>query len=227
MTSAAIESNSVVTIGIVDDHQMFTEALALIIGNGPYLNVIGSASTCAAARDLVAGASPNVLLLDVALPDGDGLSLVPELKRLSPETSILVLTSFADEKTLLRAIDSGVSGFIGKNHPIADVLAAIRQAAEGEIVMPASLLVGLLSRTAQAHRSSLAEADGEPLTPREQEILMQLAHGRSNLSIATQLGISATTVRTHIRNLLSKLGVHSRLAAVAFALQHGLIEPPI
>jgi DNA-binding NarL/FixJ family response regulator len=170
-----------------------------------------------------------VLLLDVNLPDGDGLNLVPEINRACPNTHILILTSLADEKTLTRAIDLGVSGFVVKNRPLSEVITAIRQAVDGEIVMPTSLLLGLLSRTPRARSEPTApnpQARPEALTPREREILSHLAHGKSGASIAAELNIAPLTVRTHIRNLLEKLGMHSRLEAVSYALRIGLIEPP-
>ena len=222
-----------ITLGIVDDHQVLTDALALIIGGQPDIQVVGVAGTCAAARELVSRACPDVLLLDVALPDGDGLSLVPDVARRCPDANILVLTSFYDRKTLSRAIDAGVSGFVSKDRPLSEVIAAIRLAAEGEIVMPASLLLGLVARGAHARgereeRSEyLAHHGREPLTSREREILVYLAGGLSGAAIAAKLQIAPLTVRTHIRNLMEKLGVHSRLEAVAYALRHGLIEPPV
>ena len=227
MNENVLDSQALITIGVVDDHQVFTEAMVLVLGKEPILQVVGVAGTCAGARDLVERFRPNVLLLDVALPDGDGLKLVPELKRLCPETHILVLTSHSDERTLLRAIDMGVVGFVGKTQPVSEVLAAILQAAEGEITMPTSLLLGVLARIRHSHSYDPAELIRAPLTLREQEILVRMAQGKSNAVIAAELNISLMTVRTHSRNLLQKLGAHSRLEAVAFALRQGLIDPPV
>jgi DNA-binding NarL/FixJ family response regulator len=228
-----------IRIVIVDDHQMLIEALSLVIDKEPDLQMVGSTNTCAGAADLVARERPGVVLLDVSLPDGDGLSLVPALQTACPEAQVLVLTSLADESTLLRAIEAGVGGFVGKHRPVAEVFAAIRQAAEGEIVMPSNLLVGLLQRrqvprsaamppvpAPAAQRLPKPEAQFEPLTPRETEILVHTAQGKSGAAIAEELNISLMTVRTHLRNLMGKLNVHTRLEAVAFALRHGLIDPP-
>ncbi len=232
MNETRSPSNKIV-IGIVDDHQILTDALTLIVGGQPDLQVVGVANTCAAGRDLVARACPDVLLLDVALPDGDGLSLVRDVERACPDTNILVLTSLSDRKTLSRAIDAGVSGFVSKDRPLSEVITAIRQAAEGEIVMPASLLLGLVARSPRVRgerdeRSEYLALHGrEPLTPREREILACLAGGMSGAAIAARLQIAPHTVRTHIRNLMDKLGAHSRLEAVAVALRAGLIEPPV
>lgn len=218
-----------IRIAIVDDHQMLIEALSLVIEKEPGLKMVGSVNTCAGALALVQTHCPDVLLLDVSLPDGDGLSHVPALQAACPQMQILVLTSMADESTLLRAVQMGVGGFVGKHRPVAEVFSAIRQAAEGEIVMPSNLLVGLLTRRPAAVQASApvrAQAEYEPLTAREREILAHTAQGKTGAAIAEELNISTLTVRTHLRNLMSKLNVHSRLEAVAFALRNGLIEPP-
>jgi len=223
--SAPVSSRTL-SVAIVDDHVVLTEALELVIRSERDLEVTGVADTCAAARQLLKATCPHVLLLDVSLPDGDGLSMVPEFKRLCPEMHILVLTSLSDEKTLLRALEVAVNGFVGKNRHVDEVLAAIRQAGEGEIIIPPSLLVGLLARVPRVASIYSEEVTREPLTPREQEILQHLAAGHSGAAIAAELNISEVTVRTHIRNLMTKLGVHSRLEAVTFALRNGLVELP-
>lgn len=225
MNEPASESQTIITIGIVDDHALFAEAVAVFLGIQPGLQVAGLAGTCAGARDLVERTRPAVLLLDIALPDGNGLDLVPELKRISPESHILVLTSHTDEETLLRAIGTGVVGFLGKNRSTLDVLAAIRQAAEGEIIMPPRLLLELLARTRGAQAHSSAELSGESLAPRERDILERLAQGKSSTAIAAEFDISLAAVRAHLGDLMNKLDVHSRLEAVAFASRSGLIGP--
>jgi DNA-binding NarL/FixJ family response regulator len=217
-----------IRIAIVDDHQMLIEALSLVIDKEPGLKMVGSVNTCGGALELVQTHTPDVLLLDVSLPDGDGLSQVAALKAACPHMQILVLTSMADESTLLRAVEAGVGGFVGKHRPVAEVFAAIRQAADGEIVMPSNLLLGLLTRrqAPPVTRPTPVQPEFEPLTTREREILAHTAQGKTGAAIAEELNISLMTVRTHLRNLMSKLNVHSRLEAVAFALRYGLIEPP-
>ena len=225
--SADPTQSRTISVVIVDDHQVLTDALAVILRSQPDLRVVDVAATCAAARDLLSRTCPDVLLLDVSLPDGDGLSLVPDVNRMCSEAHILVLTSHSDEKTLMRAIETGVTGFVMKNRPLSEVISAIRSAAEGEIVMPASLLMGLLGRAQRTRARPPAERGGDFLTPREQEILICLARGLTGSDIAAALNIAPNTVRTHIRNLIEKLGVHSRLEAVSHALRRGLIEPPV
>jgi DNA-binding NarL/FixJ family response regulator len=217
-----------ISVAMVEDHQVLVDSLGLMMSREPDFEFLGSANTIASGRDLIQRVSPDVLLLDVGLPDGSGLDLVPEIKKASPNTQIVVLTSLKDEATLMRAIDSGVSGFVSKSSSLADLLTTLRQAAQGEIIMPTTLLMGLLMRLPRDKAASFREERGwERLTSREVEILEMLAQGKSGDDIADQLCIAPLTVRTHIRNLMAKLGVHSRLEAVAFGLQHGIIQSPI
>ena len=214
-------------IAIVDDHQVLIETLKMVIQQEADMQVVGEAGSCAECLELFRQVSPSILILDVSLPDGDGLSLVPKINKLSPETYILILTSFSDEGTLMRAMDLGVSGFVGKNQHLSELLSAVRLAAQGEIAIPASLLLGLLGRKPRSRKQASEIPENDPLTPREIEILSCLAKGQSAGEIAKMLNISPLTVRTHIRNLIEKLGVHSRLEAVTYALQKGLIDSPL
>jgi DNA-binding NarL/FixJ family response regulator len=218
----------VIRLALLDDHQLMTQALALVLAQEPDLALAGSAATCAEGVALVARVCPDILVLDVHLPDGDGLTLIPQLRAACAQTQILVLTSMADEHVLLRAVEAGVAGFVSKHQPVADVLAAIRQAAAGEVVMPAKLLVGLLQRQRSSNGRAAPPAvhDHDSLTARELEVLACAAQGYSTTQIAERLSISALTVRTHLRNVMSKLNAHSRLEAVAIALRQGWIDPP-
>ena len=224
--SEAPASPTPISIVLVDDHQVLTDALTISLNSQPDMQVAGVAHTCAAARALLERVSPTVLLLDVDLPDGDGLSLAPEVRQKRPEAFILVLTSLVDDKTLLRAVETGVNGFVVKNQSLGEIIGVIRQAAEGEMVMPSGLLRGLLARVSQTAGPRGERAQTKPLTLRELEILGHVAAGESAAAIAAALNIAPLTARTHIRNILSKLGAHSRLEAVALALRQGLIEPP-
>ena len=216
-----------ISIVVVDDHRVVADALSIVMRGEPDLQIVGTAGTIAACLSLVKQICPDVLLLDVSLPDGNGLTLIPVLKRWCPQTHVLVLTSLEDEVTLLRAVDAGTAGFLAKSAPLAQVLAGIRQAAEGEIVMPPSLLLGLLSRVVLLRTANTNAPADESLTQREKEILRHLAQGTSVINIAAELNIAPNTVRTHIRNLLGKLKVHTRLEAVVLALRNGNIDNPI
>jgi DNA-binding NarL/FixJ family response regulator len=216
-----------ITVAMIEDHQILVDSLGLMLRYESDIDFLGSASLASKGIDLVGDTTPDVLLLDVGLPDGNGLDLIPEVNQISPDTNIVVLTSMSDEATLMRVIDSGINGFVSKNSELSELLATIRKAADGEIVMPTSLLVGLLMRLPRDKAAAYKEEKGwERLTMREQEILELLAKGKSGDEIAEELHIAPLTVRTHIRNMMSKMGVHSRLEAVAFGMKNGLIEPP-
>lgn len=217
-----------VSVAIVEDHQVFAQALELMMRNQPGFQFAGSAYTLKDGYSLINKTSPDVLLLDIGLPDGDGLLLVPYVKKISRNTQVVVLTCHSDEATLMRAIDSGISGFMSKGCSLPELINTIQQAANGEIILPTSMLVGLLRRMPKEKAVvNQNEQIYEKLTGREQEILARLARGMSGCTIADELSIAPLTVRTHIRNLISKLGVHSRLEAVAFAINNGLIQTPM
>jgi DNA-binding NarL/FixJ family response regulator len=216
-----------ITVAMIEDHQILVDSLGLMLRYESDIEFLGAASSIANGSRLVQETTPDVLLLDVGLPDGNGLDLIPEINQISPQTNIVVLTSLSDETTLMRVVDSGISGFVSKNSQLSELLDTIHKAAQGEIVMPTSLLVGLLQRLPRDKAAAYKEEKGwERLTVREQEILELLARGTSGNEIAEELHIAPLTVRTHIRNMMSKMGVHSRLEAVAFGMKNGLIEPP-
>ena len=216
-----------ISVAMIEDHRLLVDSLGLMLRYESDIEFKGAAGSISDGRELIQNATPDVLLLDVGLPDGNGLDLIPEVNQISPETNIVVLTSLSDEGTLMRVVDSGISGFVSKNSQLSDLLTTIRKAAEGEIIMPTSLLMGLLMRLPRDKAAAYREDKGwERLTLREQEILELLAKGKSGNEIADELHIAPLTVRTHIRNLMSKMGVHSRLEAVAFGLKNGIIDPP-
>lgn len=217
-----------ISVAIIEDHQILVDSLGLMLRYEPDMEFLGAASSVSDGQQLIQQSKPDVLLLDVGLPDGNGLDIIPEVNSTSPDTNIVVLTSLTDEVTLMRVVDSGISGFVSKNSQLSELLETIRKAADGEIVMPTSLLMGLLMRLPRDKAAAYKDEKGwERLTIREQEILELLAKGKSGNEIAEDLHIAPLTVRTHIRNMMSKMGVHSRLEAVAFGLKKGIIDPPI
>lgn len=214
-----------ITVAIVEDHQILVDAIELMLRMNGEFKFVGSAPNLAESNEMVRRETPDILLLDINLPDGCGYELVPKVIETSPATHVVVLTSYTDEETIMRAVDIGVSGFLPKSSSLSDFFDALHKVSEGEIVMPPNLLIGLLRRVPRDR--AVMHKDGrlwERLTPRESEILMCLAAGKSGSAIAEELNITPLTVRTHVRNLMSKLGVHSRLEAVAFGVKHGLIE---
>jgi len=216
-----------IRVAIVDDHQILSDALKMTFDSEVNFDCVGSADNVAAGQALVETTIPDVLLLDVTLQDGEGLELAARLKKAGLMTKIVVLSGEPDETVLQRAVEIGVEGFLTKGCGLQGLLLTIEKVAQGEIVMPAELLVRLLRRLGR-ERLMFERNDQllERLTPREHEILINLARGKSGDEIAIELNITPLTVRTHIRNMMSKLGVHSRLEAVTFALNQGLINYP-
>ena len=204
---------------VVDDHEVLATALAQSLDAEPDLRSVGVAGTLERARHLIRAASPDVVLLDHRLPDGDGVSAVGELLRLRPGVKIVVLTASVADHVLVTAIQAGASGFLSKTRSLGEVTAAIRAAATGEAVISPEMLARLLPRFQRGGGGQRREE----LTEREREVLALVAEGLTNAAIAEQLVVSVHTVRNHIANLSAKLGAHSKLEAMAIAVREGLL----
>lgn len=208
---------------VVDDHQAFCQPFAFMLAREPDLDVIGAVGTVAAARPLLRGA--DVAVLDLDLPDGSGVALVNALMEEAPSAKSLILTGGTDEQTLARAIEAGASAILYKSTTLDHILATIRRLHAGEELLSLSEVRTVLLRASQHRDRHLqAQAALASLTPREVQVLEALATGLSDKEIAESLHISAETVRTHMGNLLHKLGVDSRLRAVLFAARYGAIR---
>ncbi len=218
---ASADGPTTVRLLIVDDHDMFAESLRLALSAEEDLSVVATAATLAEARRMIVSAEPDVVLLDHILPDGLGVDAITELKALRPTAKIVILTAAAEDSMLVRATEAGCAGFILKTSPLNELVAAVRTAAAGEIMVSSDLLARLLSRLHHQHERAPHE-----LTAREQEILRLIAEGLTNGAIAKRLFISVNTVRNHVQSVLSKLDAHSKLEALSIAIRDGLIEPP-
>jgi DNA-binding NarL/FixJ family response regulator len=203
---------------IVDDHEVLAASLALVLDDQPGLATAGVAGTLAEARSLMVTASPDVVLLDHRLPDGDGVAAIGELLALRPGAAVVVLTASAGDAVLIEAIESGAAGFLSKTRSLAEVTSAVRAAASGEAVISPELLARLLPRLQRGNR-----AGPDELTEREREVLALLAEGLSNAGIAERLTVSVHTIRNHVANLSAKLGAHSKLEALSIAVRDGLL----
>jgi DNA-binding NarL/FixJ family response regulator len=215
--------SDVVRVLVVDDHAMFATSLALALEQEsglPELSVQGTAASLAEARSWVATSPPDVLLIDHRLPDGLGVQALPELKRLAPKMRIVLMSAAVDDMALVAAIEGGASGFLSKSATVDELVQAIRAAAVGEVLVSPALLARLLPRLSRDRLGI-----GTELTPREVEVLEVLSRGLSNSGIADELGISVNTVRNHVQNILTKLGVHSKLEALAVAVREGILDP--
>ena len=209
---------------IVEDHQVLAEGLELALERHEDLDVVGWAGTVQEALALARERRPQVVLMDFHLPDGTGAEAAGRLREELGDVAIVFLSADSSEEALMAAIESGASGYLVKSGAAAQVADAVRRAAEGEMLIPAATLAGLLARQRQRQREEAAvqQLAGQ-LTPREREILRLMAQGLDNRAIADKLFISFTTVRGHVQNILEKLDAHSKLEAVARANQLGLI----
>lgn len=208
-----------VRVGIVDDHAMVADALKSLLSEQADIDVVGTAATVAETLDLVDRFKPDVLLLDYRLPDGDGASATEQVLRHSPSTRVVMLSAVGGDELLARSIEAGCSGFLPKDRTGEEVVRAVRAAARGESLVPTDVLVGLVDRLKRAPKAKHGD-----LTPRELEILGMLAKGTSTEGISSSLYLSEHTVRNHVRNILGKLGAHSKLEAVAVAARDGIIS---
>ncbi|SDS96764.1 DNA-binding response regulator, NarL/FixJ family, contains REC and HTH domains [Nocardioides scoriae] len=203
---------------VVDDHEVLATSLSMVLDAEPDLTSVGVARSLEQARTLVRSTQPDVLLLDHRLPDGDGVSAIPELRALREQMHVVVLTATAADHVLVAAIEAGASGFVSKTRGLAEVTAAVRAAASGEALISPEMLARLLPRLTRS-----SGARHQELTDREHEVLGLLARGMTNAAIAAQLVVSVHTVRNHIANLSAKLGAHSKLEALSIAVREGLL----
>ena len=206
------------TVLIVDDHDVLAESLALALEAEPDLTVVGRAGTLAEARRLLPRTRPDVLLLDVRLPDGDGVAAIPELLDAVPGVKVVVLTASTADHVLISAIEAGACGYLSKTDGLSAVVGAVQAAANDEAVISSEMLARLLPRMRRG-----ASAGATTLTEREREVLQLVARGLQNTAIADELHVSVHTVRNHIANLSAKLGAHSKLEALSLAIRTGLI----
>jgi DNA-binding NarL/FixJ family response regulator len=204
---------------IVDDHKLFAEAIQMALEKDGLEAIV--ASSGAEAQEAARITPPDVILLDLGLPDRDGLALGRDLLEEHPEAKIVVVTSLEDERVMHEAVRAGFHGFLTKDTKLFQFVRAVRAAADGQLVVP-QRLAARRPHTPQ----DVGALQVSQLTPKEREVISLLSDGAGSGEIARVLQISPNTVRTHVQSILAKLQVHSRLEAVAFAARHGLVRRP-
>ncbi len=216
---------------LIEDLTSLRQALALLLEEEPGFTVAGQAGSLAEARNLLEGI--DVAILDPGLPDGDGIGLVSELReanprrRSSPGCAVLVLTASLDRELFVRAVEAGAAGFLHKTAGVGEIIDAVRRLCAGETLISAAEVSELLHLSERRRRwDPTARTAVESLTPRERQVLRALADGLDNKGIASRLGITIETERNYLASVFAKLGVHSRLQALVFALRHGIVEIP-
>jgi DNA-binding NarL/FixJ family response regulator len=214
-----------IRILLADAHSLFREALATALGGEPDLSVVAEARDGLQAVEEAVRSRPDVALLEEDLPNCEGVRATRLIGEQVPDCRVILLAAEENQETLAAAVEAGVSGYLTKSSPLTDLIEAARAVHRGEMLVPPRMLGGLLSRLVN-RRQEQDEAVRRlaRLTRRERQVLMLLAEGGDNDSIAQALVISPQTARTHIQNVLGKLEVHSRLEAAALALQSGIID---
>jgi two-component system nitrate/nitrite response regulator NarL len=210
---------------LVEDHASFRQTLALVFDQEPDFEVVAQAGSLAEARRMMKGREADVGVIDLSLPDGEGVELIEELREANPLFAALVLTASLDREEHARAVEAGAAGVLHKSADVDEIIDATRRLAAGETLISQEELVEMLRLAGQSREEEReARASIEQLTPREMEVLRALAEGLSNREIAHRLHMSVDTERTHMMNILNKLSVHSRLQALLFAARYGLIK---
>jgi len=211
-----------VRVLLVDDHRMFTQALEGLLAGEAGIEPVGVAGSVDEALAVIDTAAPDVVLMDLDLPGANGIEGTREVRRRRPDTAVVIVTSHDDPDLIVDAIGAGACGYVLKTRAVDELVSIIRQAAAGGMVLSPEVPQAI---GAVGHRRTGREPRGQhPLTDREMDVLRQLASGRSTEQIADSLYISVLTVRSHVKSILAKLGVHSKLEAVTYALHLGLIE---
>jgi DNA-binding NarL/FixJ family response regulator len=213
---------------ICNDHRLLTDSLAMVVRAERDLELVADpVDDPTMAVDLVKAHHPDVVLMDVGFRTSriNGFDATRRIKEVSPATNVIIMTASDDEAALVSGVEAGAAGFLNKTEAVDEVLAAIRGAAEGEVLIDPGLLAKALQQVARDREvRRQAERLLGQLTERELEVLGLLARGIRNDGIAEQLFISQQTVQTHVRNILAKLRVHSKLEAVSFAVRHGAVQ---
>jgi two-component system nitrate/nitrite response regulator NarL len=226
---AAIEDHTKdgpIRVLLVEDHASFRQALAFMLEREPGFEVAEQVGSLAEARMLDWETLENVevAIVDLALPDGDGLDLIEDFSS-RPRTMTLVLSASLEPGRFARAVEAGASGVLHKSTPIKDIVEAVRKLRAGEALLSPAEVVEMLRLVGRERQEEHAARQAvERLTPREKEVLQALAEGLESREIAEKLNVTVETERTHMVNILHKLGVHSRLQALVFAARHGVVQ---
>ncbi|WP_461213221.1 response regulator [Lacticaseibacillus sp. GG6-2] len=205
---------------IVDDHEMVRLGISTYLGVMPDLEVVGQATDGKQGLDMALELRPDVILMDLVMPNMDGIEATQKILKAWPKARIIILTSFIDDEKVYPAIEAGAASYILKTATAEEIANAIRQTAKGESVLEPQVTTKMMNRLTQKQQPALYD----DLTNREREVLQLIAQGKSNQEIADALFITLKTVKTHVSNILAKLEVDDRTQAAIYAFKHGLVK---
>ncbi|HKZ70326.1 MAG TPA: response regulator transcription factor [Anaerolineales bacterium] len=210
---------------LVDDHAVVRSGLRMLLENDPEIEIAGEAGTAREALEALNRSTPDLIVMDIGLPDVSGIELTQQIKARWPEVAVVALTIHEDEEYFFNMIQAGASGYIPKRAAPEELLTAIHTAAAGEVYLYPSLAKLLVKDYVSGGREQSAANPVDDLTDREHEVLAHLADGASNSEIADVFSISPKTVARHRENIMRKLNLHSRTELVRYAIRKGIIRP--
>ncbi|AUO14218.1 response regulator [Priestia megaterium] len=208
-----------IKILIADDHHVVRKGLVFFLQTQPDLEIVGEASNGEEALKLATSLDPHIVLMDLSMPVLDGIEATKELKKQAPHIQVMILTSFSDQDHVIPALEAGASGYQLKESDPDELVAAIQKLMNGENQLHPKVTTHLLTRLTKSSEKKVNFI--EHLTKREKDVLKEIAKGKSNKEIGASLHITEKTVKTHVSNILSKLGVQDRTQAALYAVQHG------
>jgi DNA-binding NarL/FixJ family response regulator len=218
----------VTTVLIADDDDLMRAGLIELLSGDPEIDIVDEASTGREAVERSRRFGPDVVLMDVRMPDLDGIAATRELARAAPQVRVLILTTFEQDDYVFGALRAGASGFLVKRTRPEELIAAVHTIAAGDSLLSPSVTRRVIDRMAQQPMPELADQAGlDELTPREREVLELVARGLSNREIAADLVVEESTIRTHLKRILVKLGLRDRVQIVIFAYETGVNRPAV
>ena len=219
-------SEGPVRVLLVDDDDLMRAGLRAVLSSDSRVEVVGEAGSGRAAVERVRALRPDLVLMDVRMPDLDGIAATREVTSASPEVKVVILTTFEQDDYIFGALNAGASGFLLKRSGPEELLAAIQTVAAGDSLLSPSVTRTVIDRMARQPTPEIGPSRLlDELTPREHEVLVLLARGLSNSEIAAELVIEESTVKTHVKRILMKLRLRDRIQAVVFAYESGLVQP--
>jgi DNA-binding NarL/FixJ family response regulator len=217
---------STIRVLVVDDQELFRRGLTMLLSVETDITIVGEAGDGATAAALAAASAPDIVLMDVRMPKLSGIEAITAVRNAAPAARIVMLTVSDEEADLYEAIKGGASGYLLKDASTDEVAQAVRVVADGQSLISPSMAMKLLDEFKQMSRTDRSQPTTPRLTERELEVLRLVAQGLNNREIAKQLFISENTVKNHVRNILEKLQLHSRMEAVMYAVREKLLEIP-
>ena len=207
-----------IEVFLLDDHEIVRRGLRELLSTEPDIDVVGEADKVGSALPLILDLRPDVAILDVRLPDGDGVTLCREIRSKQPETACLMLTSFGDDQAMVSSIVAGASGYVLKTSSAADLVAAVRASAAGMSIIDPRAAQAVIERL---RNQSVTKTSMSTLTGQERRVLDLIGEGLTNRQIAARLSLSESTVKNYVASLLSKLGMQRRSQAAAYVARNG------